>query len=95
MTFLESLRLVVEELTPEEDDNDTLIDEDVEFLHEKLSGIASACDEYDEEAATALLAELKEKSWSKPTKELLDKISEFIFISDFEGIVDVVNEYLE
>ena len=94
-SFLTSLHEIVDELTPDEvDDGPDVEDDDPEFLREKLLAIADACDAYDPMTIEELLNELKDKIWSKQTTEVLKKINELFFISDFEGIADTINKFL-
>ena len=94
--FLDSLRAFVKKLMPEPDgDECEKADEDPAFLREKLLAVKSACEYYDEGAAEAALSELKEKSWSQKTKELLDAITEQLLHSDFDEIVKAVEQSVE
>ena len=79
---------------PEEGD-DAATDEDPSFLREKLLEVKAACENYDESAADSALSELKEKSWSRTTKELLNTIAENLLHSDFDEIVEVVDKFIE
>ena len=93
--FLDSLRAVVEGLSPapEETGADT-VDEDRQFLQEKLAAIKAACEEYDESAADDVLSELKGMTWSLQTKQLLNAISEHLLHSDFDEAVRAIDESL-
>jgi len=94
--FLEALRAVVIELKPSDDDvDDGAVDEDPEYLREKLQDLAAACDEYDQATAETLLAVLNERTWSKETRVLLGKVNEFLFTCEFESIVDAINEFMD
>jgi len=90
--FLNVLRTLIEKVTPKQEE--AVEDEDVSYLREKLLAIQSACEIYDKRTAKKLLAELNEKRWSRKTKELLDKIAEYMLHSDFEAVVRVVGERL-
>ena len=68
--------------------------EDKSYLREKLLAIKTACGDYNEVTAEEVLKELKGKSWSQPTKELLDTISHYLLRSDFDEAVDAVDKFL-
>jgi CheY-like chemotaxis protein len=94
--FLNSLREVIIELTPEEDvKSTTAVDEDPKHLHEKLVEIKAACEEYAETTIEQIILKLKEKSWSVLTNELLNTIAEHLLHSDFDEILDAVNNFIE
>ena len=94
--FLDSLRVLVEEITPKEKDNgDKTEDEDRAFLREKLLEIKAACGTYDKKTAKDLLTELKKKTWSKQTRELLGVISELLLHSDFDEAANIVDKFIE
>jgi HPt (histidine-containing phosphotransfer) domain-containing protein len=58
--------------------------ENTAYLHEKLTAIASACEEYDDATANQLLQELETMPWSTATQTLLSSISEDLLHSDFD-----------
>ena len=94
--FISALRALVDELTPKEEKTCAAsTDKDKAFLLEKLLVIKQACEEFDISAADAAIKELKEKSWSQQTKELLNVIAEHLLYSDFDDITRVVNKYME
>jgi len=64
-------------------------------LREKLLVIKTACEEYDENTAEKALQELDNTTWSPSTKELLSAISKHLLHSDFDEIVDVVNQFMD
>ena len=91
--FLDSLRAYVDEITPKEDEGgDVATDEDPAFLREKMSAIKAACEEYDESAAEKILAELRLKTWSQPTKEVLNNISKLLLHSEFDEIAEIAEK---
>ena len=92
--FLASLRKLVNALTPKEEPDDGAVDEDKEYLRGKLLEIKSACEEYDGELADKIILDIKEKSWSDQTKELLRSISQYLLHSDFDEIASAVDEWL-
>jgi HPt (histidine-containing phosphotransfer) domain-containing protein len=94
--FLNSLRALVEELTPktEKADSETM-DSDRPYLLKKLLEVKAACGEYNEIIANDIITELREKVWAQATKELLGTIAEHLLHSDFDEIVDVVEKFMD
>jgi PAS domain S-box-containing protein len=93
--FLSSLRALICELAPgaEKPGNETA-DEDRSYLLEKLLEIKTACEAYDKKTARNITADLREKSWSPPVREMLDKIAEQLLHSDFDEIVGIVTLHI-
>jgi HPt (histidine-containing phosphotransfer) domain-containing protein len=91
--FLDSLRTLLEEISSHEEDAGT-VDEDIPYLREMLTAISAACEDYDENTADILLGELKKKSWSKETGEILSTISEHLLHSDFDEIIYVILKFI-
>jgi len=54
--------------------------------------IKTASEEYDENTVDEAIRELNKTTWSKPIRELLNKIAEYLLHSDFDEIVAVVDE---
>jgi CheY-like chemotaxis protein len=95
VTFLGLLRALLEELTPKEETTGCETeDEDRAYLLEKLKAIKAACEGYDEKTVDKIIAELREKPWSRPTKELLNTIAEHLLHSDFDELVVVVDSFM-
>jgi hypothetical protein len=69
-----------------------LTDEDPVYLREQLKIISDACEEYDELTAEAALVDLRKMSWTKETRELLDKIAELLLHSEFDEVVNMLSE---
>ena len=93
--FLNSLRTLVDRLMPKEDTSgDELTEEDVTFLREKLLAVKEASEVYNKRDAKDLMTELKEKKWLKPTKDLLDAISEHLLHSDFDEVVTAIDIFI-
>jgi len=88
--FIDMLQSIVSKIDVQSDDSNLSYDSNPEMLHEKLKLIIDACDEYDDQAVEAVLAELKEKQWSRETRELLDKVAELILHSEFEAAAELV-----
>jgi signal transduction histidine kinase/DNA-binding response OmpR family regulator len=94
--FLDSLRAVLEELKPKM--KKSVIgkdDEDRPYLTEMLITIKTACGDYDEQTADKALVELRKKTWSPQTNELLGKIAEQLLHSNFDEIVDDIDKFLK
>jgi len=89
--FLEKLRLIVEEHTPEEDPTANPTEEDTSLLTEKLQTIKEACELYNKKSARKALDELNQHQWSKETKALLNSIATNLLHSAFEEIVEDIN----
>jgi len=90
--FLKLMLELIEKITPKkesEDDNTTV--DDMTFLREKLLELKTACEAYNKKTAKILITELKEKTWSKQTAELLDIIAEHLLHSDFDEVVAMVD----
>jgi len=86
--FLAELRAVVEKIMPKDDDGE-MVDEDLAYLREKLLTAQAACAAYDKKAVKDALAELRQKAWSRQTREQLDIIAEHLLHSEFEEIAGV------
>jgi len=97
--FLSSLKALIAELTAEPESAPAgeadFVEEDTTSLREKLQIIKSACEEYDESTAEAILNELREAKWSGQTNEFLGKIAALLLHSEFEEISDLVSRFLE
>jgi len=61
-------------------------DENPAYLREQLQIISKASESYDVQTIETSLENLKKMRWTKETKALLDKISEYILFSDFEAV---------
>jgi len=93
-SFLVQLRALVQELTPDkQDESDGAAEGDPAFLREKFLAIKAACGEYDESTAESAISELREKSWPQPAKELIETIAEHLLHSDFDEIVIALADY--
>jgi len=92
-SFLNSLREVIKKNKPIEDSTDIdAQDENKEYLKEKLLVIKTACADYDKKTAKNILGELREKTWSRSTKELLNAITEHLLHSEFEEVADIISK---
>jgi signal transduction histidine kinase/CheY-like chemotaxis protein/HPt (histidine-containing phosphotransfer) domain-containing protein len=82
--FLDSLREVIDRIKPKDEDNvQDMQDNDRELLYEKLRIIQEACTAYDERVAYDTLTELRQKTWPRNVRELLDAIGEQLLHSEF------------
>ncbi|MCL2845001.1 MAG: ATP-binding protein [Chitinivibrionia bacterium] len=94
--FLSALKDFVNELSPQKEEPvEDPANEDKPLLREKLQEIKSACADWDKNKARESLAALKEKSWSKQTRELLEKINEQLLHSDFDEIESEIDKFTE
>jgi CheY-like chemotaxis protein/HPt (histidine-containing phosphotransfer) domain-containing protein len=94
--FLEELRKMINEMKPKDDENQILEDSEdsLALLHEKLMLIKEACIDFDKKTIKNILNELKEKSWSQKSKELMNKSAECILHSEFENASSLADEYI-
>jgi len=90
--FLSALRSYVEEITPRKKEMDATGDE--ALLREQLLMIKTACEEYDESAADALLTELRKTAWAGDAEELLSTIAEQLLHSDFDEIAEEIGRFV-
>jgi CheY-like chemotaxis protein len=92
--FLNSLREIIKKIKSSEDSKDgNAADEDKAYLKEKLLVIQTACADYNKKAVKDILGELRKKTWSHPTKELLNAITDHLLHNEFEEIEDIVQNY--
>jgi signal transduction histidine kinase/CheY-like chemotaxis protein len=94
--FLESLKTLIKKIKPKEDSPDIEdINDDSEYLLEKLAVIQEACAEYDKKFAKIALAELQQKTWSHSVVKLLDAIAEHLLHSEFSEAGNLARNYKE
>jgi PAS domain S-box-containing protein len=96
-SFLESLNKVIEKLKPAEGDaaeEETESEDsgDKQFLQEKLQAIQAACASFDKKAAKTALAELKQKTWPRLTRDKLSVIAEHLLHSEFDEAAAIARE---
>jgi PAS domain S-box-containing protein len=93
--FLNALREVIKKITPNEDGvgADGIGDDDLVYLREKLAFIQEACAEYDKKTFKNTLAQLREKTWPRNVRELLDSISEHLLHSEFDEAAKLVEDF--
>ena len=93
--FLDSLQDLVDELTPtEEAEEFEITEEERLFFREKLLEVKNAFLEYDELTADAIIAELKEKKWPAPEKDLLNNVAVHLLRGYFEEAADLVDNFV-
>ena len=93
--FLEDLGKVVQEIKPKDEDNAAVEDteESLLYLSEKLEIIKDACIALDKKTAKTILNEIREKTWSSETKEIINSISTHLLHSEFEETAALVEKY--
>jgi signal transduction histidine kinase/CheY-like chemotaxis protein/HPt (histidine-containing phosphotransfer) domain-containing protein len=92
--FINSLRELIKELEPENEEICELSDIDMPYLEEQLRAIKTTCAEYNEIPAEIILEKLKETSWPQQVNELFGTISEMLLHSDFDEAVDIIDQFL-
>jgi HPt (histidine-containing phosphotransfer) domain-containing protein len=90
--LIDALNSIIERIDAKTASSWALTDEDPVYLRDQLKKVSKACVEYDEMTAEATLADLRKMSWTKETKELLDKIAEHLLHSQFDEVVDVLGK---
>jgi len=95
--FLDKLNLVVNEIEPDNEDDESIEDteESLILLNDKLMIIKNACMALDKKTAKDVLNELRKNQWSHKTRELLNLISEHLLHSEFEEASALVEKYRE
>jgi HPt (histidine-containing phosphotransfer) domain-containing protein len=94
--FLSSLKALVDELSrKKETAGEEPEVEDKQYLTNMLLKIKAACDEYNENIAENTLIELKKLTWSKQTKDLLDRIDERLLHCDFDEIIADISKFID
>ena len=95
--FLDELRAIIAKIKPKDADNEPSEDteEALAFLREKLRVIIGACAEFEKKTAKNALGELREKTWSHDTRELLNKIAEHLLHSEFDNAAALAEERLK
>jgi len=93
--FLDKLNKVVKEIKKREEKNELSEDseESLVMLKEKLQLIKDACNEMDKKTIKNVLVELREKSWTQKTNELLTSVEELLLHSDFEETSTLIDNY--
>jgi PAS domain S-box-containing protein len=82
--LIDALKSIIEKSEAETQKKVADKDENTAYLSEQLKIISDACTNYDAKTAETVVGNLMNMSWTKETKDILDKISELILHSDFE-----------
>ena len=95
--FLDNLRKVIEEIKSKDEDNEIIEDTEdaLAFLSEKLKVVKEACSAFDKKTAKKALNELREKTWSHKTKDILNQIAEHLLHSEFDNAAALAEEYIQ
>ena len=93
--FIVQLRTLIQGFSTKELQSRQTGESDETFLQEKLHVIRSACETYDTRTANATIRLLRERSWPEPVERLLADIVRDLVQSDFDGITDAVDRYLD
>jgi HPt (histidine-containing phosphotransfer) domain-containing protein len=93
--FLSGMAALLEKLkSGKAEEGGEVTEEDRAYLSKTLPAVRDACAKYDIDAATAALAEIKQKPWPGKYGELLDTISGHLLHSDFDEAGAVCTAYL-
>jgi CheY-like chemotaxis protein len=95
--FMEALQAVINKIKPKDDNGADIEDtqEALAYLREKLTVIKSACDAYDKKSVKNTLNELKEKTWSHKTKDLINSIADHLLHSEFDEVSSLAVSYIK
>ena len=95
--FLNNLRKIIEELTPDKRECESIrMDaQDFAYLREKLLVVQDACSTYDKKTAKAAISELRQKTWPYAVEELLGTVAEHLLHSNFEEVARVSEEIIK
>jgi HPt (histidine-containing phosphotransfer) domain-containing protein len=91
--FINDLRSIIKEITPQEEDDSDKNEDDIALLHEKLVIFRAACTTYDKKAAKEVIIELKKIKWSQKIKLLLNTLTEHLLHSDFEEASSIARDF--
>jgi hypothetical protein len=64
------------------------------YISNKLQELKSKCEEYDSQASEEILTDLNEKGTSASTKQMLRTISEKLLHSDFDEIINIIDNFI-
>ena len=94
--FLNNLNKVIKKMKSKHIINETTEDskESISMLNEKLKIVKEACDTLDKKTAKNTISELREKTWSHNSNELLNTISENLLHSEFEEASTLIQKFL-
>jgi CheY-like chemotaxis protein/two-component sensor histidine kinase len=91
--FIDSLRKVSAKLEAKSVGEPEV--EDLAFLHEKLKIVQTACEARDKQTAKTTLIELKRKTWSRLTKDLLNTIIEQVLKENYDEAIALSRDYTD
>ncbi|MCL2809496.1 MAG: ATP-binding protein [Treponema sp.] len=93
-SFIETLKLIIEKLKKnKKEEVNEISNEDMIFLKEKLLEIKTACESLQKKVAKAALGDLRKKSWTGKTNELLDNISALLLHGEFKEIISIIENF--
>ena len=93
--FIDDLRAIIDEIKPKDEDDIEDTEEVLVYLREKLIIIKEACMTYDKKSAKNTLNELRDKTWSHKTRDLLNLIAEHLLHSEFDDAAAIADEYVK
>jgi len=94
--FIENLKGVVASIEGESEGAPKVqANDDSDFVKSQLQIIKTACDDFDIEVAQAAIESLRQASCSAETLELLRQIEEYILVSDFDAMEELLSRYLQ
>ncbi|MCL2617508.1 MAG: ATP-binding protein [Defluviitaleaceae bacterium] len=95
--FLTALRAFTQHLEWENRSRqqfNSVSEDDIPFLHEKLQSIKFGAENYDESIIDKALEKLDSKTWTPETSALINTISKCLLHSDFEDIAEAIDKFL-
>jgi PAS domain S-box-containing protein len=92
--FLDKLRATIERFTSKQEDDGKTADEDTGYLREKLLMIIQACEGYERKIAKDAIVELRQKEWSRATREMLGTMAENLLNGDFEEVANIAKKVI-
>jgi len=93
--FLDGVREIIREFSQDGGDDTQGFDDDPVFLRERLLAISDTCKAYNVRSAANLLNELRSRPSSRQTKALLDKIDDYLILSEFEDAAETARQAAE
>jgi signal transduction histidine kinase/CheY-like chemotaxis protein len=99
-TFIRQLKLLIKNIAPlirqttEEKTNDADGD-NLNMLKQDLLGLKEALEQMDIGAVDGIIAELKDNSWSREVRNMIDDLSNCVLLFEYEKAVAAINRYLK
>ena len=98
--LLDALRTLVEKFTPQEKYDEQRVSAetvpvDWKYLRERLLSLNEACENFDIQIVDEIIAELREKVWSRTIEEELKSTAEHVLCGNFEEVVRTAEKILE